>query len=108
MFLILSSYNALISCFSSCERKRSFVHQVDHFAQVVSALKRFFNSLKISPILYSMVFGAGGALLEAFQIREQLAVDVVDQVIAGQRRVVVDLPSAFFGAAQLTSGAACR
>ena len=32
-----------------------FVNAVNHFTQIVAALNTFFSSLKISPILYSMV-----------------------------------------------------
>ena len=48
-------------------------------------------SPKISPILYSMVFGPGGLLLEAVQVGEEFPVDEVAEVVAGLGPVVVDL-----------------
>ena len=48
-------------------------------------------SPKISPILYSMVFGPRGLLLEAVQVGEELLVDEVAQVVAGHGLVVVEL-----------------
>ena len=50
----------------------------------------FLISLKISPILYSMVFGAGGRLLELLQVGEERIVDEVGEVVASHGLLVVD------------------
>jgi hypothetical protein len=51
----------------------------------------FLISPKISPILYSMVFGPLARCLKPCQVGEQLAVDEIAQVVAGHGLVVVEL-----------------
>jgi hypothetical protein len=57
----------------------------------------FLISPKISPILYSMVFGPAAFCLKAVQIGKQLAVHEVAQVVAGQCLVVVELAVRILG-----------
>jgi hypothetical protein len=67
------------------------VDQVDHVAQVVAALDLV---LDLAEDLADLVFDGvrpAGALLEAGQVGEQLAVDEVAQVVAGHGGVVVEL-----------------
>ena len=67
------------------------VHPLDHIAQVVAALDAVFD---LGEHLTNLVFdgvGTAGPLLEATQVGEQLAVDEVQQVVASQRRVVVEV-----------------
>ena len=68
-----------------------FVDVVDDLAQVVAALDLV---LDLAEDLADLVFDGvrpGGLLLEAVQVGEELAVDEVAQVVAGQGLVVVDL-----------------
>ena len=64
---------------------------IDDFAQVVAALDLV---LDLAEDLTDFVFDgvrAGGFLFEAMQVGEEFSIDEGDQVIAGQRFVVVDL-----------------
>jgi uncharacterized protein with PhoU and TrkA domain len=68
-----------------------FVDVVDDLAQVVAALDLV---LDLAEDLADLVFDGvrpAGLLLEAVQVGEELAVDEVAQVVAGQRLVVVEL-----------------
>ena len=68
-----------------------FVDVVDDLAQVVAALNLVFD---LAEDLADLVFDgvrAGGLLLEAVQVGEELLVDEVAEVVAGQGLVVVEL-----------------
>ncbi len=68
-----------------------FVHAFDYLAQVVAALNTvFYLAEDFADFVFDGV-GAGGFLLEAVQIREQLAVDEIKQVGAGHCIVVIEL-----------------
>jgi len=67
------------------------VDQFGHFAQVIAALD---TVLDLAEYFADLVFdgeGRGGALLETVQVRKELGVDEVAQVVAGHRVVVVGL-----------------
>ncbi len=76
------------------------VHVVDDLAEVVAAGILFLISPKISPILYSMVAGGGALLRSPAEVGEELLVDEVAQVVARERRVVVEVAGLSLGAAQ--------
>jgi len=70
--------------------KAEFVDVVDDLAQVVAALDAV---LYLAENFTDLVFDgvrAGGLGLEAVQVGEELAVDELDEVVAGLRGVVVD------------------
>ena len=72
---------------------RAEAERVDEFervAQRVAALELVFDFAEdLADLVFDRV-GALGALLEALQVREQLAVDEVDEIVAGQRLVVIE------------------
>ena len=79
-----------------------FVDVVDDLAQVVAAVDLV---LDLTEDLADLVLDGvrpSRPLLEAVQVGKELAVDEVAQVVAGQRRLWSSLPSAAFGAAQLS------
>ena len=86
-----------------------FVDVVDDLAQVVAALNLV---LDLAEDFADLVFDgvrAGGLLLEAVQVGEELAVDEVAEVVAGQGLVVVDLAVLVLWARPSSpSGRACR
>jgi hypothetical protein len=64
---------------------------IDDLAQVVAAADLVLNLAEdFADLVFDRV-GASGALLEAVEIREELSVDEVAQVVAGERDVVVEL-----------------
>ena len=68
-----------------------FVDVVDDLAQVVAALDAV---LYLPENLADLVFNgarAGGALLEPHEVGEELAVDELREVVAGQGGIVVDV-----------------
>jgi len=65
------------------------VHQFERVAQRIAALELIFDLPEDFPDFIFDRVGAGRALLEAFEIRKQLVIDVGDEIIAGQRSVVV-------------------
>ena len=72
-----------------CEAE--FVDVVDDLAQVVAALDAVLN---LAEDFANLVFDgvrAGGFLLEAVQVGEELLVDEGEDVVATERGVVVDL-----------------
>ena len=74
-----------------------FVDVVDDLAQGVAALNLV---LDLAEYLADLVFDgvrAGGLLLEAVQVGEQLAIDKLAQVVAGQCLVVVELAVTVLG-----------
>jgi hypothetical protein len=79
-----------------------FVHQLQGVAQRIAALEAV---LYLAEDFADLVFDgvrAGGALAEALEVGEELAVHILDQVVAGQRVVMVENePSGFLGAAHL-------
>ena len=68
------------------------INRVNNVPQVLAALVRFLISPKITPILNSRVFGPVALGLEDVQVGKELPVDESQQVIPGQRGVMVDLP----------------
>ena len=73
------------------------VDVVDDLAQVVAALDLV---LDLAEDLADLVFDgvrSAGLLLEAVQVREELAIDEVAQVVAGLGFVVIDLAVRTFG-----------
>ncbi len=74
-----------------------FIHVVDDVAQGVATADLV---LDLAEDFANLVFdgvGAGGALLEAVQVGEELAIDKIHQVITGQRAVVVQLAIRILG-----------
>ena len=69
-----------------------FVDVVDDLAQVVAALDTVLNLTEDFADLVFDGVRAGGLLLEAVQVGEELAVDEGDEIVAGLGGVVVDLP----------------
>jgi len=66
------------------------VHQLQRVAQGIAALELVFDLPKnLTDFVFDGV-RAGGALFEALQVGKQLAVHMVDQIIAGQRRVMIE------------------
>ena len=63
--------------------KAQFINVVDYFAQVVAALNFVFDLPENLPYFVFDGVWPTGPLLEAVQIRKQLAVYKVAQVIAG-------------------------
>ena len=64
---------------------------VDDLAQVVAALNTvFYLAEDFTDLVFDSV-RAGGLLLEAVQVGEELAVDELDEVVAGEGGVVIDL-----------------
>jgi uncharacterized protein with PhoU and TrkA domain len=79
-----------------------FVDVVDDLAQVVAALDLV---LDLAEDLADLVFDGvrpAGLLLEAVQVGEELPVDEVAQVVAGQGLLWSSLPSLPLGAAQVS------
>ena len=77
--------------------KAQFIDPLNHIAQVVAALDAVFDLAKdLADFVFDGV-GAGGALLKARQVGEELAVDEVAQVIARERLVVVEVAVGGFG-----------
>lgn len=71
--------------------KAEFVDVVDDLAQVVAALDAV---LDLAEDFADLVFdgvGAGGLLLKTVQVGEELAVDELDEIVAGLGGIVVDL-----------------
>ena len=65
------------------------VDDLDSFPQVVAALELVLHLAEDLPDLVLDRVGRLGALLEAAQVREKLAVDEAAQIVAGHGRVVV-------------------
>ena len=66
------------------------VHQFERVAQRIAALELVFDLPENLPDFVFDGVGAGRALLEAFEVGEQLVIDVGDQVIAGQRGIMIE------------------
>ena len=75
----------------SVRAEAQLVHALDHVAQVVAGLDLVLDLAKDLANLVLQRLRAAGLGLEAVQVREQLAVDEGDQVVAGHRLVVVGL-----------------
>ena len=71
-------------------REAEFVDVVDYFAEVVAALDAVLNLAEDFADLVFDGVRAGGLGLEAVQVGEELAVDELDEVVAGEGGVVVD------------------
>ena len=72
-------------------RKAEFVDVVDDLSQVVAALDAV---LYLAEDFADLVFDgvrAGGLGLEAVEVREELGVDELDEVVAGESGIMVDL-----------------
>ena len=87
------------SCFCSCERKLRLIDQFQRIAQRIAAAELVFDLAENFADLVFDCVGAFGAGPEAFQIGKQLVVDIFDEIVAGQRLVVIEEPS-FLWAAQ--------
>ncbi len=71
--------------------KAQFVNVVDDLAQVVAALDLILNLAENLPDFVFDGVRAAGLFLEPLQIREELQIDEVPEVVAGQGGVVVEL-----------------
>ncbi len=69
-----------------------FVELVDDLAQVVAAGDLVLDLTEDLPDLVLDGVRPGGLALEAVEVREELAIDEVQEVVAGLRRIVVNRP----------------
>ncbi|RFC34709.1 MAG: hypothetical protein DID90_2727554689 [Candidatus Nitrotoga sp. LAW] len=74
-----------------------FVDVVDDLAQVVAAVNLVLDLAENFADLIFEGIRPAGLLLKAVQVGEELAVDEIAQVVAGQRFVVVKLAVGSFG-----------
>jgi hypothetical protein len=80
------------------------VDLVDDFAEVVARLNLVFDFAEdFADFVFDSV-GAGGTLLKAGEVGEELEVDEVAEVVAGESFVVVDLAVAIRAAGSFGSG----
>ena len=85
------------------------IDQFERVAQRIAAAKLVFDLAEdFADLVFDRV-RALGAGAEALQVGKQLLVDVLDEVVAGQRLVVIERAVASSSARpRPTSGAACR
>ncbi|HUX30423.1 MAG TPA: hypothetical protein VMV78_07310 [Thiobacillus sp.] len=83
--------------FFGLRAEAQFIDVVDDLAQVVAAVDLVFDLAEDFADLVFERVGAVGFLLEPVQVGEQLAVDEIAQVVAGERGIVVELAVLVFG-----------
>jgi hypothetical protein len=70
---------------------------IDYLSQVVTALDFVFDLSEDLPDFIFDGVRSAGLLSEAAQVREELVIDEIPQVVAGKRFILVDLAVLAFG-----------